>query len=283
MAEKNGNAVTTAKPKAATSDMRSLITGDQMKKQFMLALPKVLPVDRFLRCLVTTLNRTPELANCDRQSVLAGAMTAAQLGLEIDPALGRAYLLPYNDHKKGKIAQLIIGYKGYVDLAYRSGQMAGLQAEVVYEADEFVYEYGLNPRLRHIPADTDDHGPLKYAYAVAHLQNGGHVFRVLNRSEVMRHKASSKSAGSNYSPWTTHESEMWRKTAIRALASLLPLSPELRDAVATDDADSAMRAPVDIGEAMVMPVENVEAPETTETPQNAAEGLSKAANGSGVA
>lgn len=51
----------------------------------------------------------------------------------------------------------------------------------------------------------------------------------------MKHKRSSQSANSDYSPWKTHEEEMWRKTAIRAIAALLPLSPELRDAVASDE------------------------------------------------
>lgn len=215
-------------------DLRALISGDAMRKQFALALPKVLPVDRFVRVLATTLARDPKLLECDRQTVLAGAMTAAQLGLEIDPTLGRAYLLPYRDSKKGMIAQLIIGYKGYVDLAYRSGQLAGIQAEAVFEADHFVYELGLKPKLEHVPADAEDRGRLKYAYAVATLANGGQVWRVLNRSQVMKHKKSSKAASSEYSPWNTHEEEMWRKTAIRALSALLPLSPELRDAVAAD-------------------------------------------------
>jgi recombination protein RecT len=224
----------TQTPAVRQATLRDMITGESMKRQFALALPKALPLDRFVRCLVTTLNRDPKLLECDRNSVLAGAMTAAQLGLEIDPALGRAYLLPY----KGK-AQLIIGYKGYVDLAYRSGQLAGLQAEAVYAADHFSYALGLDPKLEHVPADCEDRGDLKYAYAVANLSNGGKAWRVLNRAQVMKHKKSSQSASSSYSPWVTHEEEMWRKTAIRALASILPLSPELRDAVATDDSDRA--------------------------------------------
>lgn len=236
--QNQSNAVVT-KTASVPQDIRHFMMGDAMKRQFALALPKILPVERFLRCLITTINRVPDLAKCERNSVLAGAMTAAQLGLEIDPALGRAYLLPYNDKRKGKIAQLIIGYKGYVDLAYRSGLLSGLQAEVVYEKDHFEYQYGLDPKLVHVPADTEDRGALKYAYAVATLQNGGNAWRVLNRSEVMRHKASSPSRDSNYSPWTNFEAEMWRKTAIRALASILPQSPELRDAVAADEAIQA--------------------------------------------
>jgi recombination protein RecT len=217
--------ITTAK-----QDLRSLITGDKMKREFQNALPKILPVDRFLRCLMTTVGRNPDLLNCDKDSVLACAMTAAQLGLEIDPALGRAYLIPF----KGK-ATLVIGYKGFIDLAYRSGQVSGFQAEAVYEADEFSYSLGLTPTLKHVPADLENRGALKYAYAVANLSNGGTVWRVLNRAQVMKHKASAAFAESPRSPWKTHEEEMWRKTAIRALSSTIPQSPELQRAVASED------------------------------------------------
>lgn len=217
--------------------LRALLEGDGMRKELARALPKVLPTDRFLRTLITTLNRMPELADCDQKSIMAGVVTAAQMGLEIDPTLGRAYLIPYNDRQKGKIAQLIIGYRGFVELAYRSGMLASLQAEVVYQGDEFDFELGLEPKLRHVPSMGEQRGPLRYAYAVAKLANGGTVFRVLGPPDIAKAKASSRAASSQYSPWTTHPDEMWRKTAIRALAKMLPLSPELRDAVAKDDED----------------------------------------------
>lgn len=220
-----------------TNNIRALISGDAMRKQFALALPKVLPVDRFLRVLMTTLNNNPKLLDCDQNSVLASCMTAAQLGLEIDPVLGRAYLVPF----KGK-CQLVVGYKGYVDLAYRSGQLIGLSAEAVYEKDTFSYAMGLNERLEHIPSEDEDRGALKFAYAVATLTGGGKVWKVLNRGDVMRAKKSSQSAGSDTSPWKLHEASMWVKTAVRALSKFLPLSPELRDAIAHDEGEDRDQA-----------------------------------------
>jgi recombination protein RecT len=217
--------------------LRALIEGEGMKKELARALPKVIGVERFTRTLITTLQKMPELAECDQGTVLAGIVTAAQLGLEIDATMGRAYLLPYNDRQKGKIAQLIIGYRGFVELAYRSGQIASFQAEVVYANDEFEYELGLNPRLKHLPSTSDDRGELRYAYAVVKLTSGGSVFRVLGPADIKKARASSRAASSSYSPWNTHPDEMWRKTAIRAIAKMLPLSPELRDAVRQDDDD----------------------------------------------
>lgn len=228
---------TVAKPVSKIGTLRALIEGEGMKRELARALPKVIGVERFTRTLITTLQKMPELAECDQGSVLAGIVTAAQLGLEIDATMGRAYLLPYNDRQKGKIAQLIIGYRGFVELAYRSGQIASFQAEVVYANDDFEYELGLNPRLRHVPSTGDDRGELRYAYAVVKLTGGGSVFRVLGPADIKKAKASSRAASSSYSPWNTHPDEMWRKTAIRAIAKMLPLSPELRDAVRQDDDD----------------------------------------------
>lgn len=221
---------------APRNDLRSLLSSDAMKKQLAMALPKVLPVDRFLRVLFTALNRDPKLGQCDRDSVLAGVMNAAQLGLEIDPTLGRAYLIPFNDRRKGMVAQFVIGYKGYIDLFWRSGQGASITAEAVYEKDHFVYKLGLNQQLDHIPSDDPDRGRLVYAYAVAELSNGGKVLKVLNRTQVMNAKAYSRGSDSEYSPWQTNEPEMWAKTAIRALADRIPLSAELREAIRVESA-----------------------------------------------
>ncbi|MES2531961.1 MAG: recombinase RecT [Pseudomonadota bacterium] len=228
------NAESKAVTQPARQDLRSLLSSEAMKKQLAMALPKVLPLDRFLRVLFTTMQRDPKLAECERESVLAGIMTAASLGLEIDPALGRFYLIPFNDRKRGMIAQPIIGYKGYIDLFYRSGQAAGLIAEAVYEKDHFVYQLGLEPKCEHIPSDDLERGKLKYAYCVATLSNGGQVWKVLNRAQVMAAKAYSRGSDSPYSPWNTNEAEMWVKTAIRALADRMPLSAELRTAVSAE-------------------------------------------------
>lgn len=244
---------------APKSDLRSLMTSDQMKRQFQMALPKILPVDRFLRCLMTTVGRDPKLLECDRQSVMAGAMTAAQLGLEIDPALGRAYLLPYRDSKRGMIAQLIVGYKGFVDLFYRSGMADGIQACEVYERDHYKVVRGLNPVLEHEPFDGEDAGPLKAAYAIASLKGGGKVWETVSKRDIARAMKASRGAHSEYSPWNTAPGEMWKKTAIRKLAKLLPLSPELRDAIASDDSEPETSPMAD-----AMPFSDDIAPKTVE-------------------
>lgn len=215
------------------NDLRSIITSDAMKKQFAMALPKHLTVDRLMRMAVTTLHKTPKLLECTQESVLACFMDCAQLGLEPDNVLGRAYVVPY----KGK-AQLIIGYKGLIDLAYRSGQVEMIQTAVVHENDLFVYEMGLDPKLQHKPSDNP--GKATHAYSVVKLKGGAQSFHVMNKAQIEHirdtYSAGWKSGGD--SPWKSEPDEQWRKTVFRNHAKYLPLSAEFHEAAGKDEATS---------------------------------------------
>lgn len=84
------------------------------------ALPVVLTPERFLRMALSAVNNTPKLAECTPMSFIAAMMNAAQLGLEPNTPLGQAYLIPYKN-KNQLECQFQIGYKGIIDLAYRTG------------------------------------------------------------------------------------------------------------------------------------------------------------------
>src|SRR2546430_2149817 len=100
------------------------------------ALPRHLDGDRFTRIAVTTLRSTPGLAKCDAMSFLGALMVSAQLGLEPGGPLGQAYLIPFNNQ-----VQFILGYRGIIELARRSGQLSSIEAHEVCEKDEFSYSY----------------------------------------------------------------------------------------------------------------------------------------------
>lgn len=187
-------------------------------------------IRRFVRMAVTTVKRVPKLQSCDATSLMGCLMDCAQLGLEPDSVLGTAYILPYKDK-----ATLIIGYKGLIQLAYRSKAVKGLQAEVVYAKDTFENVLGSEPKLTHVRCDDEDPGKLTHAYAVAELDGGAKIWRVLSARDIERVKKSSQSAGFPNSPWTQHPEEMWKKSAIKALAKMLPLSPEFADAISKDN------------------------------------------------
>lgn len=166
-------------------------------------------------------------------------MQCAQLGLEPGGALGHAYLLPFENRKKGITeVQFIVGYRGMLDLARRSGQIISIEARAVYAADRFHVALGLNPDLTHEPDwEAADRGPLRFVYAVAKLKDGGTQFEVMSRAEIERVRSQSK-AGQN-GPWVTHFDEMAKKTVIRRLFKYLPVSIELATAVGLDEQSEA--------------------------------------------
>jgi len=210
-----------------------LMADPKIKAQMALALPKHMTSDRLARIALTEVRKVPTLAKCDQTSFLGAIMQCAQLGLEPGGALGHAYLLPFENRKKGITeVQFIVGYRGMIDLARRSGQIVSLTARTVHEHDEFSYQYGLSEDLKHVPA-TGERGALQYVYAVAKLKDGGVQFEVMSRSDVDKVRAQSKAG--NYGPWQTHYDEMAKKTVIRRLFKYLPVSIELATAVAMDE------------------------------------------------
>lgn len=192
---------------------------ENMKPQIARALPKHMDPDRMARIALTVLRQTPALARCTPESFLGALMTASQLGLEPGP-LGEAYLVPY-----GTTATFIPGYRGLIKLAWQSGQLRNIDAHVVYDGDDFDYEYGLNPFLRHKPT-RGEAGRASEVYAVATLLNGGSAFVVMSISQVEAIRKRSKSG--NNGPWVSDWEAMAKKTAIKQLIRFLPLSVELQ-------------------------------------------------------
>lgn len=199
------------------------------------ALPKHMDVDRLMRLVMTTIRTTPALKEADVASLLGAVMQAAQLGLE-PGLLGHCYLLPFKNSKKGITeVQFIIGYKGMIDLARRSGQIKNIYAHAVYEKDDFEYELGLEPKLIHKPSMEADRGQLIGAYAVAHFKDGGYQFDFMPKAEIEKRKARSKAANSSYSPWATDYEDMAKKTVIRHMWKYLPISVDIQHQVAYDE------------------------------------------------
>lgn len=208
------------------SDLRALL--DKMKGQIAVALPKHLSADRMIRVAMTSVQRVPKLLDCTRESLVGAIVQASQLGLDVDGVLGHAYLVPYSN-----TVQLIVGYKGLVDLARRSGQISTIYARAVYEKDRFEYSYGLDQACSHVPSLEEDRGKLTHVYAVAHLKDGGRQFEVMSRAEVEAIRKRSKAGNSG--PWVTDYEEMSKKTVLRRLCKMLPASVELARAVALDE------------------------------------------------
>lgn len=217
----NGKAVAVKKE---ASDIRSLISSDIMKKQFALALPKHLTPDRFVRVVLTTINKTPKLATCTKESLLASLMDCSALGLEPDGR--KAHLIPYGDK-----CTLIVDYKGLVDLARRSGEIADIHADIVCANDEFEYAFGSDSKLVHKPS-LEDRGAVIAAYSFVRLKDGSSSFEVMNVQEIDAIRKRSKAAQAG--PWVTDWNEMAKKTVFRRHSKWLPLSAEFQEAIERD-------------------------------------------------
>lgn len=206
----------------------------QMKPQIEKALPSVLTGERFSRMVLTAMSTNPQLAECTPNSFLGAMMQAAQLGVEPNTPLGQAYLIPYRNHGQLE-CQFQLGYKGLIDLAYRSGEITSISAHEVCENDDFEYELGLDEKLRHKPALTDRGAVILY-YAVFRTKAGGSGFAVMSVEDIKNHsKKYSKAAGSSYSPWSTNFDAMAKKTVIKQALKYAPIKTEFVRVVSTDE------------------------------------------------
>lgn len=219
--------------KAKADTIRALLESDQNKRQLALAVPKHLPVERLLRVAMTCIRTTPKLLECTPQSLLACVMGCAQLGLEPEPFLGQAYLVPfYSSKTRTTEAQLIPGYRGYIALARRSGEVQSVSAQVVYEKDHFRLQYGLDEVLEHIPA-SGDRGTPAGAYVIFRYKDGSHSFDYMTTADIEKVRKRSKAGESG--PWVTDWPEMAKKTVIRRHVKLVPLSVEIAGLAAAED------------------------------------------------
>lgn len=204
-------------------------------------LPRHVTAGRLARVALGSIRRTPKLGECSPRSLIASIMEASVLGLEIG-TLGAAYLVPFRDKRRGMEATLIVGYRGLIDLARRSGQIVSIHAYAVVngsdldgvvlrdsDGDHFRYALGLEPTVEHVPApevDRTDPRLISHAYAVAKLVGGGTQFVVLTRAEIEQVRKQSRAGRSG--PWVTHWIAMALKTAVRRLAKFLPMSVEMQ-------------------------------------------------------
>ena len=225
------------KPVTKMDKFKDLING-KMKSQVAAILPKHLTPERLCKVMIVEASRTPKLLECTT------IMLSAQLGLEPGGTLGHIYFIPY-----GNKCTPIIGYKGYLELARRSGQVARLDARVVYEGEKFEVTAGLHPNIEHgVRGDVDrSDDKIIAAYSVAVLKDGSCYFEVLWKVDIDKVRRRSKAGRSG--PWVDDYSRMARKSAIRALfnGGTVPMSFELATAVSADGDDPhAKMPPIDI-------------------------------------
>lgn len=199
----------------------------KMAPQFKNALPRHIRPEQFIRTALTTLRKNPGILSCTQESLLGSLITAAQLGLEPDGVLGEAYLSPY-----GKECTLIVGYQGFIKLAWQSGMIEDIYAEIAYANDNFRYHLGTNRRISHRPLESGDRGKPTHVYGVAKIKGGGTPFVVMTIADVEKIRERSRAKNG---PWVTDYEAMVKKTAIRQLQKWIPKSKEQARAATLDE------------------------------------------------
>ena len=249
--------------------VQDVLHNDNVRNALTEVLPNNLDARRFARIAMSSLRRNPKLLQCNPGSFLSALLQSATLGLEPDTPLGHSYLIPY-----GKEATLIVGYQGYIDLAYRSGVVTSVHANVVRDGEDFEWSEGSNPFINHKPSVEPSSyrqgksvylsaNQVTHAYAVAQLLGGGHIQVVMMRAELDAIK--SRSRASHEGPWVTDPVAMMKKSAIRQLRKFIPMSSQARAlhmAAALDEqADSGLAQAFEIPEQIFdIPAETVPAP-----------------------
>ncbi len=232
----------------APADMKGFL--DSMKPRIADVLPEHIRPETMVRIFGHEISRNPKLALCTTESLISSIMTCSQLGLEPSSPLGLIYLIPRRNKYKGNRneATILIGYKGLLALAQRSGKIARINAQVVYESEikngsfRFSWE---PPKIEHaysIARDGADQD-IAAAYCVVETTEGAQYIEVINRDQIDKRRARSSSPSDG--PWRTDYPSMARKSAIRALlmGGTVPLSSELAEALASDDDGIAEAVP----------------------------------------
>jgi len=218
----------------------AMIRDPKVTKQLQLALPNQLDASRFVRLLLTECRQNPALFACSPESFMAAMFDMAAVGLEPGP-LGHAYLVPF----KREIT-LILGYKGLIELAYRTEMIDFIAAVTVHEGEPFRVLRGDRMTIEHEELGQFADAPAVAYYAIAFPKGGGHpVSDVMWPGDIERIRKRAPSAGASSSPWKSDFEAMAQKTVLRRLLNRgkVRLTPEVAEALIKDEARELGYAP----------------------------------------
>lgn len=200
---------------------------DPIKNAITGALPLFMREDSeaWIRGAILEVSKNPQLLQYAKNNfpAFAGTLTrVAALGLPLNRDM--VYVLPFGS-KQGMQANVIMGWRGELELIYRAGNVETVHHEEIYEHDRYEWRDGA-PRLI-APAKEGERGALRYAVAWAVMKSGKiSQFAIADRERITRAKKASRGSSSPSSPWVQHEAAMWRKTAIHELANFVDSSVE---------------------------------------------------------
>lgn len=211
------------------------------------ALPPGFASQQFAVACISEVNALSK--PCTPKSVAMAAFNFAVLGLIPGPALGHGYFVPYDDRRNNQtLCQAIVGYRGFLDLAFANNFLRDVHADVVLAGEEFRYWKDSNgPQIHHEPPLERelDRKNVVAAYCIYHTANGGHGIKVVSRKELDKIDRSD-SRGRN--PWQTDYCAMAMKTPVRRAAKEWRITHRLGLAIQLDEqAERGMQEPLKDG------------------------------------
>lgn len=221
----------------------SFISRDEIKRR----IAKTLGSDRgqrFITAIVSAVNNNPQLAECNNDSIYSGALLGESLNLSPSPQLGHYYLVPFNDKNKGKVAQFQLGYKGYLQLAIRSGYYKKINVLDIKEGELVKYD-PLNEEIEvNLIEDEESREKAKTIgyYAMFEYTNGFKKTLYWSKSKMQEHAKkysqgyrADLTKGTAYTFWSKDFDGMAFKTMLRQLISKWGImSIEMQNAVEKD-------------------------------------------------
>lgn len=258
-------------PLRQVKTLDSLFNNAEFRQRIAESVPKHVTPDRMLRTMVTAVQKAPLLAKADVRGLIGAFLTCSQCGLEPNTPLQHMHLIPFRKTKwnpatrqreeVGVEVQIIFGYQGLLELSYRSPLVTSIQANVVYDGDDFSYEYGTNAHLMHRPKGGGAAQGFKphFAYMMAKLKDGfafevmpwADVLAIRNNSQAFRQALAAKEEAESKgrrppatwteAPWVKFDVAMGRKTVFRSGSKWLPRSVEMASVIAIDEAQERRR------------------------------------------
>lgn len=195
---------------------------------------------KFITSIVSAVNTNPALQECTNQSILSAALLGESLNLSPSPQMGFYYMVPYNDKERGKVAQFQLGYKGYIQLAIRSGQYKSLNVLPIKKGELVKYD-ALNEEIEvNLIEDEEEREKAETIgyYATFTYLNGFRKSIYWSRKKMESHAirfSKGYAAKKGYTFWEKDFDSMACKTMLRQLISKWGLmSTDLEKAYTAD-------------------------------------------------
>jgi recombination protein RecT len=209
----------------------------KMEDQFKMALPKHIPIDRFMRVTITEIRRNSELGQCTPISLIGALMQAAQDGLE--PGIdGQCWLIPrWNSKLKSLEVNYQRGYQGILTMARNTGEYAKIIVRSVHVKDYFDYEEGSNSYLKY-KRTLKERGEAYAYFCYTKLKNGEDSFTVIAKKDAENHRdlyAPRNKNGDIVGPWIDDFDAMAMKSVLIMHLKYQPKSTEVRDLMKAED------------------------------------------------